>query len=551
MLIACQGAQRPPYDSRGTTGAHGARRTIPRMAFALISHPHPRLREAYASDINRAWSSLHETYPGHEPYAVVLYGLGCGDGDGELVPYVLTEQALTEVAQDYLNRGYHDTLDEARDALRYSVPDHPLGAHFLHLAESGAVSVLMRSGALAATRFEDDEAGEDDRFVAFAEAATSALRQLDERGLFGTGATRERLLLIVIIEDGEHENDAQRSATDLNPPVVAERFRRQTHVEGAFANCETVAVGHDGICVYTAGAISNPDSQPGRPEEFLAQVAAYHRHGTLTRRWSFEFPSWGDSIRQIACPGNGESLFALRLRYEDRVPRTLVLRLRGADGRLLEQNDLPGEPASFAVGADGSRIAVAMNNGVVHLLDAELRPAGEFSVGPDASGVRFLRGGQLLIATGSGVWQLDPETAEPRQVSTLTAFRLSIDRNETMLAISRRLPILDAGPRRRIEFGAQIVSLPDFQEIRSFIVPEHQAVTAELSPDGQRLALVALSLRTVRKHFVVFNTANGREVARRRGDIIRDLSFLPDSRSLVIPTSGYTTGPPIDIWTVE
>ncbi|GIH03615.1 hypothetical protein Rhe02_16820 [Rhizocola hellebori] len=488
-----------------------------------------RLRQAYVDDLTRAWTTFRATYPDHNPYALVVYGMGCGDAD--LVPHVLTEQGLAEVAQDYVDGGHHDTLEEAREDLRYSVEDSPLAADFHELAAAGAVSAYL--GSL------DDEPDTDSA----ASAVIAALRELDRREFFGTGAVRDQLVL-VILDEGDDEL-AQRSAIELNPPLVAQRFVEQIRTEGDYASCDTLAVAADGKRIYTAGSIANPQAGSGSHEEFLGQLVAYDLHGvSLIKRWAYEIPGWGDSFRQVACSGSAGTVYALRCQYLDSGARAVVMRFDAADGRLIDQGELPGEPASMAVMADGSEIAVSMFEGLLYQLDADLQAMDPIRLAQRAGGLRYLRGGELLIATDDGVLQLDPGSTLPRQVFPFRAFRLSTNDSETMLAVSQWPQIHG----QDVEFGASVVPLPGLSPVRSFLLPDHQAVTAELSADGRRLALIALALNSARKHIIVFETETGQELIRLRADhLIGDLAFLPDGSALVVPTSGATTGPPLKI----
>jgi hypothetical protein len=83
-----------------------------------------QLRKAYKRDLAAAWTSARQKHAEHTPYAFVLYGVEGGQPP-QFTPCQLTEEGLTRVAQRYLEGGYHDTLDEARAALRYSVADSP------------------------------------------------------------------------------------------------------------------------------------------------------------------------------------------------------------------------------------------------------------------------------------------------------------------------------------------------------------------------------------------------------------------------------------------
>jgi len=82
------------------------------------------------------------------------------------------------------------------------------------------------------------------------------------------------------------------------------------------------------------------------------------------------------------------------------------------------------------------------------------------------------------------------------------------------------------------------------------LIPGHQSVTATLSPDGRLLAFEAHEIGKPRKFVAVFNTATGQEIARKKSDLVNDLAFLRDNRTLAIAHSGFTKSEAIDLWTL-
>jgi len=497
------------------------------------------LRAAFIADISQVWQVAREHNPDHVPYALVVDALTCGPARN-LVPCVLTEQGLAQVARQYVNQGYHDELAEAADALRYSVADSPLFQLCFDLHRGGAVRSLLP---------DDDrkgDAGRGELWSALLTAATDALRFLDSEGLFGAGAERDGLLLLLFVD--EDRAARLRRAADLNPPSVAARYERETHVDGAFASAETLALGTDGG-LYLAGSAEDPNRSAGGRVESLRRVAAFDLSGLdLTRRWACEFPGRGDSIRQLALPQAGRPLHALRLRYNNGVPATILLLLDVQDGRTLQQVELRGEAASVAVRADGERVAVTTHDRQLVVLDDRLHPLRELQTAGRPRRMRYLRDGQLLVATDLGLQRLDPDGIELAAPIGTPAFRLSTDREERLLAASRLSsprPFLGgpAGP----EFGVSVYALPHLGEPRVHGLADHQAETAELSPDGDLLAFVAQSIHTARKALVVLDLATGVQLINTRCDAVSDLAFTADNRVLIVATSDIRTGPPVDL----
>src|SRR5688572_20316350 len=227
---------RPPPHTAGRTSVQIL--YIPRMPKngpAKLSKA--ALRDAYKKDLAAAWAYFREKYPRHEPYAFVLHG---AEGSVRLTPQVLTEQGLTEVARRYVEKGYYETPEEGREALRYAVADSP---HFAEM--EGRVPTV---DALAGPHVE--AMGNEKAYELLASAAIEALKALDAGGLFGKGAKRNRLLVVVITDDTEADWGS-RSAKALNPRAVFNRFEAEAKLEGDYKSCEGLAVAPDGRSVYS------------------------------------------------------------------------------------------------------------------------------------------------------------------------------------------------------------------------------------------------------------------------------------------------------------
>jgi hypothetical protein len=501
------------------------------------------LRDAFIQDLGEAWTYARAKHPGHTPYAFALYGV---EGTPRLTPNVLTEQSLTQVAERYVAEGYQESLDEARAALRYSVPDSPLRDELNDRIPNVDAIVGPHEATL----------GETAGYDLLAKAAIEALKKLDAQGMFGKGRERERLLLIVVTEDTEVDWTT-RSVRLLNPPGVVKRFAKETAVEGVFASCDSIAVALDGQSLYAAGSRANPTAKAGARNEFISELVSHDLvrggggGGRLARRWVFTLPNAGDSVRRVACTPDGRSLFALRTRYDKARCDTLVLRFSPDSDVPLAQLQIPGEPADLALAADGARLAVAMHDRSVHVVDAALRPERTFKLHTKPRSIFFLPSGEMLIGTDAGLLRLGKVADVPDTVATLAAFRLRSDDQHRVLAVSQWFPT--SGPARDnpVEFGVTLLRLPSLEPVGTFAVPGHQAVTGTLSPDGRLLAVVAHEIGKPRKSAVVFDTVTGRDAARRKSGFAHDLAFLRDSRTLAISTSGYTKREPIEFFPVD
>jgi hypothetical protein len=496
-----------------------------------------KLRAAFKKDLASAWSFFRRKRPKHVPYAFVLYGT---EGSANFSPQVLTEQGLTEVARRYLREGYYDNLDEARAGLRYSVPDSPLFEELL--GQLPTVDALLEPYA--------DTLEETSGYALLAKAAMAALEELDGERLFGAGADRKRLLLVIITEDTEEDWSAP-SARRLNPKAVFQRFEKETRVEGVYAECNSLAVAPDGRSLYMTGSRDKEDEDQDPDQDSDAEVVAFKVQGRrLVRRWTSVLPGDGDAggqLAQLVYDPDGQSVILLREKSDEDACETVLMRFGTKAGKLQRQCSLAGDPASFAVSADGSRLAVAMRDKSLHVLDREFRLLHSGQVKFTPNGTLFLRSQQLLVATDKRLLRIDPMTCAVKASVPLSCFTLSTDEHEKLLAVSE-MNVRES----RYEFCVRVLSLPNLKSVRAFRIPGHQAAgyAVALSPDGR---LLAFEVKPIGKHqtFVtVVNTATGREIGRKKADMVNDLAFLRDNRTLAIAKNDITKFEATELWVI-
>jgi hypothetical protein len=255
------------------------------------------LIDAFVTDLAAAWSADRAARAKETPYAFVLYGVE--GGPAWLSPYVLTEEGLNRVATRYVKEGYYDTLAEARDALRWSVPDAPI-------ARSGGEPKLPSVEAVFSPRAK--KLGETEGYRTLAKAATEALKRLDRQGLFGKGRARERIVLVILTEDTE-DDLATPSVKALNPRAVWKRFEAQTRTEGVYAACNALAIAPDGKTLLATGTRDKheaDDDDFDEDDEDENEIIAFDLRGPrLRRRWAFKFPTFGDAGRKVAASPDG------------------------------------------------------------------------------------------------------------------------------------------------------------------------------------------------------------------------------------------------------
>jgi hypothetical protein len=499
-----------------------------------------KLRNAYKADLAAAWERAHQLHRDHTPYAFVLYGVegGCA----RLWPVILTEQSLTQVAQRYLDKGYFDTLEESCKGLRYAVADSP----FISDLEDQMPSVDALTEPVAQSL--DDESG----YALLANAAMAAWAELDAEGLFGQGTARESLMLLVVIQDNLRDWTSE-SAKNLNPPPVFDRFEADTRVEGRYISSNLIVFSPDRRSLYSGGSRKLDNAKRGDRNDSVSELVAFDVKGRrLSRRWTHEFPAFGDSVRDIVCSPDGASIVYMRAKYVTRVCHTILARFPSDSNVAVAERQVVGEPSRMAISSDGSRIAVAMQDKSCHLFDQSLNPLNVFNLDAHVFAPYFLRSGMILLASHAGVLSLDPAGDEPPQVRFRTkALRLAADENESLLAVARSTNILTAPREPEVEFGVQLLELPTFGPLREILVPGYQAFEPTLSTDGRLLAFNARQIDGPRSFIGVFETATGREIARRKSRFVHETAFTPDGLSLAVAQSKTTTGEAIEFWDFE
>ncbi len=495
------------------------------------------LRAAFKTDLAACWQHARSLHPDHQAYAFVLYGL---EGGAYLTPHVLTEESLTEVATRYLKEGYHDTLDESRKALRYSVADSPLFAELEDMLPS--VEALLKPHE----QFLTDE--ETAAYKLLAKAAMEALKALDAEVFFGKGKQRERLLLVILTEDTE-EDWTKRSARQLNPPAVFRRYEADTKIEGNYACSEAIAIAPDGRSLYSTGSRQiNP-----KKELDTSEVVAYEIAGPkLKRRWELLFSMFGDSGRAISCSRDGKTIVVMRAKYADQTGLAWLMRFGRDKNTVIDQAQIQGEPCRFAVSKDDSRMAVSMHDRSLHIVDGKFSVLKILKLPVKARDLKFLDSGDLLAATETGILRITSDfksTATPfkdkcLQVSVDAGEKLAVATLDYTVLISRSL-------EHETELGCKLLRLPSLEPIRELKLPGLIVENAIISPDGRYVACDVKRVGTYRHFIVVCETATGKEIARQKANSsTNDLKFLSDNRTLVIAKSGFIATEPVNFWCV-
>jgi hypothetical protein len=167
-------------------------------------------------ELEDAWHTLHARYPGERFYAFGVYANDVASWFGAVA---CTEEGLERVAFRYA-KARASAMNLERSALRWSMGDSPL------LEE--ALTLLPKTQALRGEEPDpySDEEGAEAATDAFFRAATQALQQMDEEGVFGVEAEREKLVVSVWLNDESNE-DMLATARHLNSDIIVRRYAEE------------------------------------------------------------------------------------------------------------------------------------------------------------------------------------------------------------------------------------------------------------------------------------------------------------------------------------
>jgi len=493
-----------------------------------------QLRDAFKQDLASCWQKARTLHPKDTPYAFVLYGL---EGTPHLYAEVLTEEGLTQVAKRYVAQGYHETVSEAREDLRYSIEDSPYSSE---LDDN-----LPTVDALV----EPHEANWDETegYELLANAAMQAFMALDKAGTFGKGKQREKLLLMIETSLAEKDWTAP-SVKRLNSRSAFRRYEKETKEEGPYASADELAFSKDGRNLFYRGYWEIDPRKDISYAEFVACDVAGLK---AKRKWHIRFSAFGAGTVALDCTANKAIFFLRKKCSEEEEAKWSAILMRTAGGAKagVKQIEIPTEAISGAITADGSRMAVLTPDNKLHFYDEKLKLLQTHKVQGNLSRLRFLKSGDLLAIAKKQIVRLDSSLRMKVLPYRGNAFRISFDRDEKLCAVSGwPKDALICNQKPKDQLGFDVVRFPEMKPIRAFLMPGHQLTWATLSPDGKSVACQARECGKYPQFVVVYDTKSGREIARRKLDSVNDMAFVPGKNILALSTHAHTKGEPIVFW---
>jgi hypothetical protein len=172
----------------------------------------PNFAREISDAARETYRALLAKHPGEHFYAFALY---TDSGAMTVVPAANTEEGLQRVRKQ-MAVGDEERAPEFRWAT---------GEWVYEAAEAGPFHPLCKrlAGAVLGSDSPATEFGHF--FHELQRDMIEALRLLDQEGLFGVGAERERITLFVTISDDNGAEELENiSAKLLNPPAVFDRF---------------------------------------------------------------------------------------------------------------------------------------------------------------------------------------------------------------------------------------------------------------------------------------------------------------------------------------
>jgi hypothetical protein len=514
------------------------------LFFNGVGMPNPAqasLSEAMRADARAAWQYLRGKYPTEKFYAFGLYTTEMGSYFGA---FACGEEGLTRVAEKYVADGTYRTLEKARTALRWSIPDSPYHAEVTSMDERTQPVLAGRPDP-----YDLSDAASLREVRARMNAAVTALQALDQEGLFGTGDARSALTLL--IEAGDRENDfVLKWAKKLNPPDVYKAFKK----------------------IFTAETLGT-FTEFGTKKVYQIQRLAVSTDRRLlgAAGWHYAFLFDVKEMKQLFCKSikkddRSVTIHEIKMSSDGGtivVAGEGVLRiLRGPGWK--NQVDIPlgGKPSSMAISPDGSWVALSSFGRNLTIFNSQWERirslevdawAWKIDMSPDGSrlGTMDPKGGLRLWNTAD--WSL-------RRHIKVSGDCVSLDSTGCYAATTwyvgdyyengvRVGTLSDPEHQRRV---VAIWDLDSGELVRELTMPGYTFKVARFSPDGRTLAVSAQPIKWedgVNDDALLFDVADGRLIDKLRGPFqaIEDFVFLPERNAIAFAAYGHTLRP-LTMW---
>ena len=492
----------------------------------------PVLSELLAASCRRAWDGWTTKYPKERFYAFALYTTM----DGEyFVPSICGEDGLTKVARQYVKQKSFANIDDARAELRWSFADSPYHAQGERYSD-GIDDALDR----APIPYDKSERAADKVIKTRLDAAVKALQSLDKRGVFGKGARRKKLVLL--IEAGDRDQEwALKLAKRLNPNDVYSKYAKQFEPKklGKFTELGSKKV-------YATKRLS-----ASADRKYLLAVAEYEVFCFDMQKkkqlWCRKVRRGDDLATQSAAISADGSLVAVAWTSLGLEKEHGLAVWSGKDWKQTLDVALPAQPFDVVVHPEGKWGAVSCDDSTIRIIDISNGKqikvlkhkewARRIDVSPDGRWLASAdqRGGIILWNTNN--WTAHKQLKRPADF-------VAFDGDSKLLAAT--LCYSDKS------MSASVLDVATGKVVHELCTPGWKIKRSVLSVDGKRIACSMEHCSDImQQKAVLLDVKSGAVLSELAADFedINDFCFLADNKTIAVGVHGHHRKPVI-LWSV-
>ena len=478
-----------------------------------------------------AWRRVDPT---DHAYAAGFCTNECGQ---YMYPFILSEKGLEQAVSSYVAMGLY-TAEQAADRLRWSIGDSP------HVAERSTTAYQFDDRPDVSTLAPRDFVREVHRRL---KAACSALQELDAQGLFGKGAQRESIVLL--IEGGDDKREGTlKWAKRLNSPSVYQQFASigaPKTLVGTFTEFGTKKV------------FETEQYAQSRDKKLLAAATQYHLFlfetaPRLKQRFALSLPTRDDHgpLGGVAMSADGKVIAVIPAGVDQHSKEFYII--SDCDPSLVKTVRLHERTSAIAVSPSSDWIAITDQTGALNLFDRAGRL--QRSLAGHAGWPRGIAvitdGTRLATADSSSVILWDTANWSKLWSLEKPIDRVDFDPSGRLLAGCCRYAKPDPEPR-----AVSIIDVAAGKVVREITIEGYRIQKARFSPDGRFLAC---AMRLDCEEFagtnvsVLVDVQTGKIVDRLEADFgqVQDFAFLPHRQEIAVAVFGYTRRPLV-LWKVK
>ncbi len=516
-----------------------------------------KLTQSFESDLTAVWNDFKIRFPQHNPYAFVLYGVegGCP----RLNPEFLTDVGLADVSRKYVEGGYNDDEKEAANDLRYSVADSPLFGAF-------ADKMPLVSHALKA--WEDEFIDDEEGYKILVKSAVDALATMNENGIFGKDEERSKIVVLIIVE-GIETYYTEKTSKKFNPPDVLNKFKEQTKITGEFKSSSIVRVSKDGSSLFI-----DCHKRPEKKESINEVVSIKNKNGKFLRNWTYQFPTFGDSIADLKISKDEQHIFTVRRQYCHPETTCLIQKFSALDGEVISEHSISGNFRSMEL-LENDKIIICIDRSL-NIFDSSLKLVESNSLNEDIYKIKFNDKNEIFLSTSSGIKIIkngDLNSINWKDIAALKpaikpSFKaLDMDCQGKLIVIGQAMcndeedaevsfdedddgtDLFEDEEDEEDAFGLFAYDQEMLKTPRELFLPGYQLSDPIISPNAEFLCCHAHRIKGYRLSLMIFSLITGDKLDEKKiEDIDEEMIFTPDSKSVILAIGDFMKGEPLAIW---